>query len=167
MYFAFEYFIGDLYNALYVLFYETTSQYFYISELCWYTAYLFMIFLMIHFLKEEPFKRESRLQLLIPVFTVTMGIVFYVRNGDLAGNIVSVLIMTLAIWLVVNGLVRGRNKPFYAVCLVLIILEYSMWISSSFYWPGDTIGNPYFWFDTLFSISLIGLVPGVGKAVSE
>ena len=179
--FAFEYFAGDLYDALYVYFYETSSQYFYISEFCWYTSYLFMILLLVHMLKEKPFGMESRFQFLIPVFTVTMAVVFYVRNGDLVGNIVSVLIMTAAIWLVVNGLIAetrkpdktSQKKPFYIVCAVILALEYAMWISSSFYWPGDTFLNPYFWFDASFSISLIGLLHtmsryhgiSIGKAV--
>ncbi len=169
--FAFEYFVGDVYSALYLLFYDTTSQNFYISELCWYTSYMFMILLLIHLSGERPFRMKSRFQILIPVFTVTMAVVFYVRKGDLVGNLVSIVIMTAAIWLVVNGLIEEARrdegeeikKPFYLVCALLIVLEYAMWISSSVYWPGDTLLNPYFWFDTAFSMCLIGLLHGMSR----
>ncbi|MCR5734274.1 MAG: hypothetical protein K6G22_06710 [Lachnospiraceae bacterium] len=167
--FAFEYFIGDLYNILYLIAYDTTSQYFYISELSWYTAYLFLILLLIHFAGDKPFKIENRFQYLIPVYTVAMAIVFYVRNGDAAGNIVSVVIMTVALQLVTNGLISGgiERRPFYLTCLIILALEYALWISSSLYWPGDTLGNPYFWIDTLFSVCLIGLIHALSRFKRE
>ncbi|MBE5870690.1 MAG: hypothetical protein E7294_05475 [Lachnospiraceae bacterium] len=169
--FAFEYFIGDLYGVLHLLFYEKTGHYVSISDMSWYTAYLFMILLLICVSEGRPWKMESRLQLLIPAFTVAMAVIFYLRNGDLVGNIVSAAIMTIAIWRAVDGVIEEKKKeipgkkPVYGMCLILLALEYALWISSSFLWAGDTLKNPYFWIDTLFSLSLVGLLWAVGKAV--
>ena len=163
--FVFEYFLGDLYSVLYLIFYNETPHYFYIAEISWYAAFLFMILLLVNLSERVPLKETIKahpLFLIIPAFTVTMAVIFFVRNGDLIGNIICVVIMTVLIWLAASG--KGM---IFKLCLVIAALEYALWISSSFYWPGDTLGNPYFWIDTMLSVSLLWLIPAVGRAVKK
>ena len=47
--------------------------------------------------------------------------------------------------------------------LVFCAAEYGDWTTSC-YWMGDTLANPYFWFDLLITISLAALLPATGKA---
>jgi len=46
------------------------------------------------------------------------------------------------------------------------ITEYIAWTASCF-WMGDTLLNPYFWFDTLLSINFLILPLALRKAVGE
>jgi hypothetical protein len=93
--------------------------------------------------------------------------VFYVSELSwLAG-------MTMAAaWFSVRGLFYARRqtgKPrdmqcFHIAVLCVIVLEYGIWTASCF-WVGDTLKNPYFWFDFMMTASLFALLPATRKAV--
>jgi len=192
---AVEYVFSDIYNALFLIFYDRTPT-FYIADISYYTSYLFMILLLLYVSERVSIRMMSWRQVLIPIFTVSMGIFFYVTSGDIFGNIVSVVEMTIAIWLATGGLELERQKarilrreqesgapaakepagpkmtsgpnkkPFYILCLVIYALEYGFWITST-YWVGDTLLNPYFWLDVPFFICYICMIPAIKMAVKE
>ena len=49
-----------------------------------------------------------------------------------------------------------------AYCLI----EYIMWTLSCFF-DGDTLANPYLWFDALYTVCIALIFPALGKAVRE
>ena len=183
-----EYFFSDLYGVLFLIFYDETPMY-YIQDMSYYASYLFIILLLLYVSEGVSVKMVSWVQLLIPVFTISMGVFFVVTSGDIPGNIICVIEMTIALWLALGGVLLERQKakvvkrdslsgrsvgeagntepnkcPFYRVCLCILFLEYGFWITSSF-WVGDTLLNPYFWVDALFCISFICMLFAIKKAV--
>lgn len=185
-----EYFLGDLYSLLYLIFYDRTPMYF-IADISWYVSYLFLILLILYVSDRHSIRMITRWQLIIPLFTIGMGVFFVMTSGDILGNIVAVVIMTIAIWLPGGALEREKQEMkaagyepgkqtddegnpskyrsygkcfFYRMCLIVLAIEYGFWITSSF-WLGDTIINPYFWMGAFSSVSFIVMIPAVKRAV--
>ena len=95
----------------------------------------------------------------------------YVTHGDILFNVLMCGMTMLLAWCALRGLVwagrsgDGRLRPFHRAVLAFTVLEYALWTSSCF-WVGDTLANPYFWFDFLLSLVLLLLLPAAGKAVA-
>ncbi len=176
------YFLGDLYWQLYLLFYGETPHYSHISYTSWYASYLFLILLIIELkgdkdtsisgekskrnerdrMKEVLFPgKEYKILWLIPVFTAGMCI-FYMQWGDYISNIVSGVLMSVLMLNSAKGLILDKHrseksygrKMLYISMLIFCAAEYLAWTSSCF-WDGDSLLNPYFWFDSMISISFI------------
>lgn len=161
--------LGDLYWLLYLGFYHITPQYSYISEVTWYVAWLFLLLLLRQVQGDGCRSRHPALWL-VSVLTGAMC-VFYMQWGDYASNLISAVFMTLLLWRALPGCfmkekVGGAKRLFYIAVVVFCLIEYTMWMLSCFY-GGDTITNPYFWFDTLFTLCIALFFPALGKAVRE
>ena len=96
-----------------------------------------------------------------PLFTAGMC-AFFIQHGDYINNVVVAILMAGLILYAADGLLdtqskRGDDATFkglYVATLIFCLVEYLLWISSCF-WMGDTIGNPYFWFDLLLSVTFV------------
>lgn len=173
-----SFFFGDLYWLLYLLLYGQTPSYSFAPDLNWYSAFLFL-FLLVQHLQEENQPASDRMNrkpvlfmLLIPLFTFGMC-AFYMRRGDYISNLVSAVLMTLLLWYSVRGLmaeksaenkVRPQTGLVYMTTILFCTLEYCLWTSSCF-WMGDTVRNPYFWFDILISFTMFLLPAALSKEV--
>ena len=170
------YFLGDLYWLLYLVFYSDTPSYSNISDLSWYAAYLFLLLLMFQIGKERELPHQVLLRRkilwIIPAFTAA-SCVFFMRWGDYASNLVAAGFMTLLFLYSLDGLLsareglpcKGRPAFVYAIIFVFCLIEYGLWITSC-YWMGDTLRNPYFWFDGLMTIVILFFPAALRKAVS-
>lgn len=165
---AFVYFLADIYWQLYLVFYGETPHYSYIPDAGWYACYLFLILLVNDIRGRRDKTPYNRFLLLIPVFTVGMC-VFYLQFGDFIGNILAAVLMSILIRVTVDALIqckrrellkndalhtdRNRNGLYISV-LVFCFAEYAAWTTSCF-WMGDTFANPYFYFDTVLSLTFL------------
>ena len=168
------YLMADIYWVLIVYFYRRNPE-FYISDIGWYSAFLFIDILIIMIRPEEERAVRSRVLWLVPAFTFLMLIFFLYIDGDIPGNLVTFLLMTFILYRCVRGLLylknagpeeNGRRRMLYTLIFLCGMLEYGMWTVSCF-WMGDTIGNPYFWIDITMSVLMLLLIPAIGKAVRE
>ena len=166
-----SYALGDLYWLLYLLFYGHTPKLFYVSDLSWYAAYLFLYLLLQ--LVSDPEERGTRCPalLVLPLFTVAMC-VFYMRWGDYAGNVITAVLMSLLMMHAARGLYYLRRHPegsarrwLYVATLIFCAIEYAAWTSSCF-WAGDTWANPYLWFACLLTLSALLFLPAYRKGVA-
>ena len=166
---SFSFFLGDLYWQLYMFFYGETPVFCYISDISWYASYLFLILLMVEIgIRTDIGKRIKKLWP-IPLFTLS-AFFLYIQYGDIPGNVLNVILMTILIWYASAGLLSIREKKTdkkYKFLLLLILAyaacEYASGIISCF-WMGDTILNPYFWFDFLLGVVFILLPVSMRKA---
>lgn len=163
-----SYLLGDLYWLLYRVFYGQTPQLFYVSDLCWYASYIFLYQLLLQASEGDERRCRPWAAWLGPAFAAGMCL-FYMRWGDYAGNAISGFLMGRLLFHIIRGLLfmkgmRGAaRRPLYIAVLVFCAAEYGDWTTSC-YWMGDTLANPYFWFDLLITISLAALLPATGKA---
>ena len=162
--------LGDLYWLLYRVFYGETPQLFYVADLSWYAAYLFLYLLLQEL--SDPGERRVRhpVVLVFPAFAAVMC-AFYMKWGDYLGNVMSAVLMTMLMVHAARGLLWLRSRPqavgrraLYIVVLIFCAIEYGDWTTSCF-WSGDTWRNPYFWFDCLLTLSFAFFLPAYRKAV--
>ncbi len=164
------FFLGNLYWFLYLLFYQRTPQY-YIADLSWWAGYLFLILL----LKETETNKSagrSLLPWLGPAFTAGMCM-FFIQRGEYISNIIYAVFLGVLLWNAIRGLLksdaekrRSKNTVLCGVTLFFCAMEYAEWTASCF-WVGDTLKNPYFWFDTLLTVCFPLFLPAVRKAAEE
>ena len=158
------YFLMDLYWELFVVFYSHSPKYSSIPDIGAMACYIFLIMIM-HELRNEQKLRfirpRSRFLWLIPVFTAAMT-VYFLSDGFYIEYIIEGVITTVMIWEAVDGLLELKEYPeqktkkrmFYIIVLLFSFAEYSSWTASSI-WDSDDLGNPYYWFDTLLSVTFL------------
>ena len=181
------FFLGLIYWFLFLLFYHHTPQYSYISDICWYSSYLFLMLLIIYIREDSsgpdafPLKPDAGVVRIartirpvcwcVPVFTAAMCI-FFMQYGRYLSNIIAAVMMTGIIWHALSGFLSLRDegifqnghKALYTVTLLFCAAEYSLWTASCFF-TGDTLANPYFWIDALLSATFLLFIPALRKAV--
>ena len=161
------YFLSDIYWQLYMIFYGRTPQISNIPNLGWYACYLFLFMMMYELgcCNIRFTKPQNRLLWLIPLFAVGAGVFFYTQDGDIIGNIISGVLMTMLIWSAAEGLLKKDTKK--SICIAVLLFcaaEYGSWISSCFF-TGSTLANPYLWFDMFLSATFLLLPAALAKAV--
>lgn len=195
--FAGSFFLGDLYWLLYLAFYHKAPAAFTAADLSWYTAYLFLMLLLIYYRVDisghtmpHAIRGEGPLSWLarfpavlwcIPVFTIGMCI-FYMQFGDLLSNIITAALMTGVMWHAASGLLvlhkspkgqdgdEGRRKNGQrALYIVTLAFCFTEYAlwTSSCFWMGDTITNVYFWFDFLLSVMFPLFAVALEKALAR
>ena len=172
-----SYLLGDLYWLLYLLFYGETPMIFYIPELSWYAAYGFLYLILQRLAPEEERKSACPPAWLSLLFTGGFGlyyIIWYMKNGYSDGyisTVTSAVLMSLLLFNSLRGLFYIRTHPealprrmLYIVTIAFCVIEHCMWTASCI-WSGDTLANPYYWFDVMLTASLVLFLPGFRKAV--
>lgn len=165
-----SYFLGDIYWALYLFFYHKTPPVFYVSEVSWCAAYLFMILLLRNYQTDSERGMRSPILWGIPIFVIMMTL-FFMTRGSYLLNIIEAVMMGSLLLRSVQGLLVLRKtsdgrKYLYTVVLVFCLIEYCLWTASCF-WLGDTIRNPYFWISPLLIVVLPLFLLAVRKAEAE
>ena len=98
--------------------------------------------------------------------------VYFISIGDALYNLIVGALMSAMLLLAIRGLIWQNRQPkpdqgkrfFHLVMTGYIVLENCLWLSS-YPWAGDTLANPYFWFDFAVTASLLALLPAVRKVV--
>ena len=165
-----SYFLGNLYWALYLFFYHRTPPVFYVSEISWCAAYLFMILLLRYYQTDAERGMKSPALWMIPVFVTGMT-VFFMTRGSYLLNLIEAVMMGSLMLRSLQGLLALRSaadgrKHLCTVVLVFCLIEYGLWTSSCF-WMGDTLRSPYFWFGALLILIQPMFIWAVGKAESK
>ncbi len=174
--FAVECFFGDLFYVLHLYFYGETPNNPYIPNLAWYASFLFLTILMLYVSDKKAIRMQTRLQLLVPAFTIGMGVFYVMYSGGIFDNILAAAVMTAGLWVAVGALkIEIQNKKLtgyvsekyslYMTGIATLVLEYSLWTISCF-WIGDSITNPYFWVDIMFTLNFIVIMVAVKNVVS-
>ena len=165
-----SYLLGDLYWLLYLLFYGHTPKIFYVSDLSWYAAYVFLHLLLMRLSTEEERKTRCPAVWLLPAFTTGMCI-FYMQYGSYISNVIAAVLMSLLLVHSARGLVHIRKHPeaasrkmLYITVLVFCFIEYCAWTASCI-WEGDTLANPYLWLDCGLTVCMVFILPAFRKAV--
>lgn len=162
---------GLLYWLLYTLLVTNVPPMFYVSDIGWISCFLFLLLLQNSLADREEQKLHSRVPWLALVIEIPLT-AYFISIGDALYNLIVGVLMAFMLWIAVRGLVwqSRQSKPdhgkrfFHLVMIGYIALENCLWISS-YPWVGDTLTNPYFWFDFAVTASILALFPAVRKAV--
>lgn len=160
---------GMLYWLLYTLLVTDAPPIFYVSDIGWISCFLFLLLLQYSFSDKEERSLQSRLPWLALVIIIPLT-AYFISIGDALYNLIVGALMAAMLWTAVRGLVWQKKQPnqsrrfFHFAVIGFLVLENCLWLSS-YPWVGDTLANPYFWFDFAVTASLLMLFPAVRKAV--
>lgn len=145
--------MGLTYWVLYIVLFNSAPQVFFVSELSWTAAYIFLAMSLVSDISEEEKKfKVGFLPWILPIFSFIMCIFFCLR-GSYLENILMGTTMAICGFFAARGIIFAKQKNqkdrFFTCCAVLIFFaaEYLLWISS-YFWIDDTLINPYFLTDT-------------------
>ena len=160
---------GMLYWLLYTLLVTYAPPMFCVSDIGWISCFLFLLLLQYSFSDKEERSLQSRLPWLALVIIIPLT-AYFISIGDALYNLIVGALMAAMLWTAVRGLVWQKKQPnqsrrfFHFAVIGFLVLENCLWLSS-YPWVGDTLANPYFWFDFVVTASLLMLFPAVRKAV--
>ena len=163
--------MGLLYWLLYTLLLTDAPPMFYVSDIGWISCFIFLLLLQYSLVDEGERLFRSRAPWLALAVEIPLT-AYLVSIGDVFYNLIVGVLMAAMLWLAIRGLAwQGRQPrarrsrlPFHLVTASFIALENCLWLSS-YPWAGDTLANPYFWFDFAVTASLLALLPAVRRAV--
>ena len=162
---------GLLYWVRYTLLVTGAPPMFYVSDMGWISCFLFLLLLQYSLADKEERTLKSRLPWLALVMEIPLT-AYFISIGDVLYNLIVGALMAAMLRLAIRGLVWQSKQPkqdpgkwfFHLVTIGYILLENCLWLSS-YPWAGDTLANPYFWFDFAVTVSILALFPAVRKAV--
>lgn len=162
--------MGLLYWISYLVVNNYTPKLFYVPELSWMASYLFLLMLCQALPTAEERTYRPALAWLAPLITI-VAVLYFIQFGEYFANITWCSLLAASGWLSIRGLLWGYRQSgwadsrcrFYALILLLILLEYLLWTASC-NWMGDTLANPYYWIDCLITVTLAAL-PAAFKRV--
>ena len=160
--------LGDIYWFVYLLFFGVTPQISVVSDISWFACYIFLYLLLIR--TAPPIKNPGRMVIpwIGPLFTASSA-VFFMLRGEIFLNLIYAGLMGLLMFSSLSRLTRRRSyeRQFFLSFMILVfcLIEYGLWFSSCFF-DGDTLANPYYWFDILFTASFVLFIPATKKAVT-
>lgn len=163
--------LGVLYWLLYTILITDTPAMFYVSDIGWISSYLFLLLLQNNLADKEERALRSRLPWLALAVMIPLA-AYFITIGDVLYNLIVGALMAAMLWFAIRGLVWQSRQPepdpgrrfFHLAMIGYIVLENCLWLSS-YPWAGDTLTNPYFWFDFALTASILVLLPAVRKAV--
>lgn len=162
-----SYMLGDVYWLVCLLFYDKTPDIPVVSDLSWYAAFIFLYLLLIQAAPPKDGVKRHLIQWAGPAFAVVMA-TFFMQWGAVLSNLIYAVLMGALFSASINRLMekdRYRDQVFLSVMVLTICLsEYGLWLTSCFF-SGNTLANPYYWFDLLLTVSCQVSLLAVRKAV--
>ncbi len=161
--------LGNVYWFLYMMLYQETPYYGFISDFSWAAAYLFLILLLVQ-IRESDFRWNDHKALwLIPLFTSAMAL-FYMRYGAYLTNAFYALCMTALLGSSVVGIMTSQKgsarRHLYYACVGYVLIEYSLWTVSCFNWDPSGL-DPYVILDTVLTAVYILMFVMSGKVAED
>ncbi|MBO5995351.1 MAG: hypothetical protein J6Q41_07550 [Firmicutes bacterium] len=159
--------LGDIYWQLCLMLFGDIPQLSLVSDLSWYASFIFLYILLRYVEPKSGFSKHF-LPWLGPIFTFAMALFFIFQNGvwQVGSNLVCALFMGILLYASISRIMdhkkEGTRGYLCVMVLFLILMEYGMWISTSFVLE-DNLMHPYYWFDILLSISFVLYIPALKK----
>ncbi|MBR5347726.1 MAG: hypothetical protein IK125_00640 [Lachnospiraceae bacterium] len=164
-----SYMLGDIFWMVCLIFYGKTPQISVISDLSWYASYSFLYLLLLQTAPTKAGEKRHFLQWLGPAVSVALAI-FFMQWGEILSNLIYAAIIGLVFFASIGRLVerdRYHKQRFLAVmAIVICMMEYGLWFSSGLF-EGETLANPYYWFDMLLTVNCLISLLAIKKAVTK
>ena len=160
--------LGDIYWLIYLVFFGETPQISMVSDLSWYSAFIFLYLLLLEVAPMEKQKSMRLIPWLGPAFTLSMALFYILQWGKIVSNLIYASLMGSILFSAINRLTRteryAKQNSICIAILFLCLMEHGLWTASCFFWD-DSLRNPYYWFDFFISVSFVLFLPATKKAV--
>lgn len=163
-------FLSEYYWTIYMLITRDDPD---VSEfaayLGWNVGYLFLL-ITVFFVRQSGAKRYFHPVILLPVLLNIPQFILYIQYGAVLNNIWQVGVTTLTAVFCLQELMywlKNRKKqkafPLFSLLVILyLVMEYAMWTSSCFDWPGAA-QSPYLYCSIVSSLLTVFFGYGVRK----
>ena len=165
------YSLGLFYWTVYLLLFENMPQLFYVTEIAWLSALVFLGLMQYTSSSQEERDLWHSTMWIVPLLAAGAIAMYWNYGGGLftafhfaLGAMLAWRSIQSLRYFVTNRKSVSRWRWFSLAVLIFVIGEAGLWISSLF-WMGDSWRNPYFWFDSLLTAVLVTLLPVIKKAV--
>ena len=157
--------LGDVYWLVCLIFFDQTPRISIVSDLSWYASYIFLYMLLREIAPPDGAREKRFLPWLGPLFAAGMA-AFFMQWGEIGSNLIYALLMSLLLFSVIRRFLdREKYAAQQALCVLILVfclLEYALWTSSCFF-KGDGLDNPYYWFDFLLTLCFVFFLPAVRR----
>ena len=156
--------LGDIYWLVCLIFFNQTPQVSAVSDLSWYAAYIFLYMLLRRAAPPESARERRFLPWVGPLFAAGMA-AFYMQWGQITGNLIYAGLMGLLLFSAIRRLMDGEQRFFCVIVLIFCLLEYGLWTSSCFF-DGERLMNPYYWIDFILTMCFPLFLPATRKVAA-
>ena len=163
--------LGALYWTLYLLLFGQTPQAFYVSEFGWVASVIFLRILQATLMGKDERALRCRRAWLAPLVGVPL-LAFYCTFGDILSNLIWCGMMIWLSFCSIRGLVyanrqsgAARNMRWFHIGILCFAASENLLWTAGCFWRDDAPVSPVFWCDLLLTITILGLLPAVRKAV--
>lgn len=157
--------LGTLYWVTHQLLKNHTPETFYLSEISWMAAPLFLLSMEIHSAKEV--KQGRWHPYVLGVYLVALGLwaFFTWEGGDGLANAMYMSATAICFAKAIQNYLYGdpSGRSIHLFCMLFATVEWLLWLAECI-WHGNTWTNPYFWVDTLLTVTIALTVPAVKGA---
>lgn len=161
---------AGLYWTLFYLLFSETPNIFYVSEVGWLSGCI-LLYVLQNTVSSDDERLYKTKYSWIALFVGIPLMIFYCYYGDIVFSILTSVIMIFISRYSIKCFVFwyrkrkfDREMVFHILILVFVFLEYCLWVAGDL-WAGDTIKNPYFWFDFLLTVWRIIILYSVKRVV--
>lgn len=163
--FAGTFALGTLYWVTHQLLTTQTPETFYLSEISWMAAPLFLLSIQLYVAKET--KRGAWHPGVIGVYLLAAGLwtFFTWEGGDGLANLLYMGTTAVCCGKALQNHLFGdpRGRSIHLFCMAFAAVEWALWFTECV-WTGDTWANPYFWVDNLLTLTIALSIPAVKGA---
>ena len=140
-----------------------------IAYLGWNIGYVFLLICVIY-TADKRARRSFHPLMLIPIPLGIAQFLLYIQYGGIINNTIACSVNTAVACVCVQSIMyyrrnrsEGAHFPhFHLIVLWYIAVEFGMWTSSCFAWPGE-FQNPYYYLELAYYAFAIGLAPALSK----
>ena len=165
--------LGLINWTLFIWFRAAAPQFFSVSDLNWIAGGLFLLALQTTIRLPGEGAYRPLWAWAVPVFCAVMSLYFFQYSAHLLDILWTVPLGGCG-YFALRGLLFARRQSaqargtqyFHMVVLIYILLEHCLWVASCD-WKGDTLSNPYFWFDFLLTATYFSFLPALKRAVAK
>ena len=161
-------FLAVLYWVLYLVFYGETPSFSFISDFCWFSAYLFLLLLLMTAMESKIKHNACKALRFISAFPFGMSL-FYMKWGKYLTNLAYAGIMSFLLYHAIQGMLSSEKTSgeyhLSRSVLSYCVIEYCLWTASCF--ESSVLYYSYYFFDFLFTVVNLQLYFSVGKVADD
>ncbi len=157
--------LGTMYWVTHQLITTKRPDTFYLSEISWMAAPLFLLGMELESAKQVSHKKWNPVVIFIYVLATVLWIYFTIEGGDGVANFMYMSVTAICAAKAFQNLQEGdpNGRTLHLFCIGFALVEWMLWLAECI-WSGDTWANPYFWVDNLLTLTIAMTIPAVKGA---
>lgn len=157
--------LGTTYWTTHQLMKSYVPDTFYLTEISWMVAPLFLLCVEIYSAKSIQKKHFNLGTVLIYIAATGFYIFFTIDNSCIIENAMYMSVTAICFASAFQNLLYGdkKGRTLHIFCIGFVVVEWLLWFVECI-WSGDTWANPYFWVDNSLTLTIAMTIPAIKGA---